>query len=345
MTEISNRASGRVTRNDVARYAGVSSAVVSYVLNDSPKRVAPETRARVLEAVRVLRYRPNAAARALNRGSMEMLGLLVPDSRNPFFAELCHMAESVADDQGRALLVINVEGGTEGISRHVQSLASRQVDGLLIASYLSRGGVVAVDHAAIPTVLLNQFGPVDGLPTISVSFEVGARRGVEHLIEHGHEDIAFVGGGDPADGREIGWLRALTAAGLRPGRAVHSGFSPTEGYRAGRELLAGQRRPSAVFVASDYQAIGVIRAVHEAGLRMPEDIALVSFDGTPGAEFSWPPLTTVAQPMRAMVTEAIRQLIVPGALTAGPIEFPMTLVTRGSCGLDHGADQPAPPAG
>lgn len=326
------RASGRVTRNDVARYAGVSTAVVSYVLNDGPKRVAPPTREKVLDAVRVLRYRPNAAARALNRGSMEMLGLLVPDSRNPFFAELCHTAEAVAAEHGRALLIINAEGGTDEVGRHVQTLASRQVDGLIIASYLSPGVAVAVDAAQIRTVLLNQFGAVEGLPSISVGLEDGARRGVEHLIWHGHREIAFIGGGHPSDGREIGWLRALTGAGLRPGRAVHAGFSPVEGYFAGKDLLGGSHHPSAVFVSADHQAIGVLRACHEAGLRIPEDVAVVSFDGTAESEYAWPSLTTVAQPMREMVTEALRQLLEADAWSPGLREYPTTLVIRRSCG-------------
>ena len=329
------RASGRVTRDDVARHAGVSNAVVSYTLNGGPKRVAPATRERVMNAVRVLHYRPNAAARALNRGSMEMLGLLVPDSRNPYFAELCHTTEAAAAEHGQALLIINVEGGSEDASHHMYSLASRQVAGLIIASQLSPRGIVTAETNEIRTVLLNQFGPVHGLSTIGVSLADGARLGVEHLIGHGHTDIAFIGGSDPADGREQGWMRALTDAGLRPGAAVRGEFSPAGGLRAGEELLGSRRVPTAVFVSADYQAIGALRAFQEAGLQVPQDVALVSFDGTAGAEYSWPAMTTVAPPVREMVAEALRQLLEPGAWSAGWREYPTSLVRRRSCGCPH----------
>lgn len=328
------RGSGRVTRQDVARYARVSTAVVSYTLNAGPKRVSPELQARVLEAVRVLGYRPNAAARALTSGSARMLGLLVPDIRNPFFAELCHVAESVAEQHGRALLIVSAQGdfSPSEVVRHLDRLVSRQVDGLLIASFVSSAETMAVTRSHIPTVLLDQFGAAEGLSTIGVDFEEGARSGVEHLLGHGHERVAFIGGGNPLDRREAGWLEALLEAGRKAGPRIHVGFSPAEGYRAGRQLLAQEPRTTAVFVSSDYQTAGVLRACREAGRSVPDDIAVVSFDDSSGAQYCWPALSTVRQPVPEMVADAITQLIDPAAWSSTFRAYPATLVVRQSCG-------------
>ena len=336
MAEVSRtRGSGRVTRMDVARYAAVSTAVVSYTLNGGPKRVSPELQARVLEAVRLLGSRPNAAARALTSGSARMLGLLVPDISNPFFAELCQVAESVAESAGRALLIVSAQGDVSpsDVARHIDRLVSRQVDGLLIASFVSSAQMLAVTSSRIPTVLLDQVGAAQGLSTIGVDLEGGARSGVEHLLGHGHERVAFIGGGNPLDRREAGWLEALLDAGRKAGPRIHAGFSPAEGYRAGRELLAQEPRTTAVFVSSDHQATGVLRACHEAGRSVPDDLAIVSFDDSSGAQYCWPALTTVRQPVHEMVADAIAQLLDDGENgTPSFRRYPTSLVVRQSCG-------------
>lgn len=342
MSEDTTRPVSRVTRKDVARYAGVSTAVVSYTLNGGPKRVSATTAARVMDAVRILGYRPNAAARALNLGTAEILGMLVPDSRNPFFAELCHAMEAAAQAQGRALLIANAEGGTGEVTERIHRLISRQVDGLLIASYLSADAIAAVRAAQVPAVLLNQFGPIEGMATVGVDLEGGARRGVEHLIAHGHTRIGFVGGAHPADRREVGWLQAVSGAGLAAGPVVHTGFSPDAGWRAGRHLLAEGKAPTALFVASDHQAVGVLRACHEAGLVVGQDIAICSFDGTTEAEYAWPALTTIRQPLAEMVSEAVRWIVDHAAGRPEYREFPTTLVVRGSCGCPENLAPVAP---
>lgn len=338
MSEASRaRGSSRVTRQDVARYAGVSTAVVSYTLNAGPKRVSSERQARVLEAVRVLGYRPNAAARALTSGRASMLGMLVPDLRNPFFAEFCHVAESVAESRGRDLLIVSAQGEASGasagdVARHIERLVSRQVDGLLIASFVSSAHTLAMTGSRIPTVLLDQFGAADGLACIGADLEGGARAGVEHLLGHGHGRISFIGGANPLDRREAGWLEALLAAGRKAGPRIHAGFSPAEGYRAGKEMLAQEPLTTAVFVSSDYQAAGVLRACHEAGRSVPDEIAVVSFDDSSGAQYCWPALTTVRQPVREMVTDAVTQLLGDGDEAPTFHKYPTSLVVRQSCG-------------
>lgn len=313
----------RVTRADVARHAGVSTAVVSYTLNDGVKKVSDATRARVLEAVRVLGYRPNAAARALKIGSTAQLGLVIPGVLNRFFAELADHAEREAAAHGLALVVTSARNGMPAALGH---LASRQVDGVLVV-----GGVDAAILAAaeIPVVLLDQVHAVDGVAGIGADRYGGARLAVEHLLGHGHRRVGFVGPASGTDGRARGWADALAEAGAAADPLIESDFTRAGGYAAGRRLAAMSGRPDAVFVASDDQSIGVLLALHEAGLSVPGDVAIVSFDGSQEAAYCWPPLTTAAQPLAEMVRLAVERVIDP---SPGYVELPTRLVVRRSCG-------------
>ena len=324
----------QATRKDVGRYAGVSTAVVSYVVNDVPNKVAPATRERVLEAIAVLGYRPNAAARALKLGSTEMIGLVVQESSNPYFAELAHEVEEVVDELGYAMLLTNSGGVLDKERRHVRNFASRQVDGVLLASNLAEPDLSELDAAGIPVVLLDRAHPLPGRASVGVDFAEGARTGVAHLVEHGHRVIGLVMGTDSNgryDEREVGWLRALQEAGLPEGPIVRSAFTRSGGYAAGARMIEMANRPTAIFVSSDMQAVGVLRALHEAGLSVPADMAVVSFDGSPESEFSTPGLTTIKQPVQAMAEAAVKALLSKD----GPREhrqFPTELVIRRSCG-------------
>ena len=321
-----------VTRTDVARYAGVSSAVVSYVLNDGPKPVAPATRQRVLDAVALLGYRPNATARALSRGKVDMIGMIVPDIRNPYFSELVYAVDLAAHARGRSLLVINSDVRRTAAPNHLKGLVSQQFDGLVLADTLSPAEKALIVRLNIPIVLINQFRGAEEFMSIGVDYFDGARKATEHLINRGHKKIAFIGGTNPAlDPREHGWMEALTEAGLPLGRRYRAEFSSAGGYEAAMELAREPDRPTAVFIASDQLAIAASAAFHAAGLRIPEDIAVVSFDGTTESKYNWPPLTTMVQPVQAMADEAINRLI---AGTPEPtfVEYPMKIVLRASSG-------------
>ncbi|ADX74412.1 LacI family transcriptional regulator [Pseudarthrobacter phenanthrenivorans] len=327
---------GPVTRKDVARYAGVSTAVVSYVVNGGPKKVAPATEAKVQDAIRVLGYRPNAAARALKLGSSETLGLVIPDNSNPFFSQFAHAVEDAAAALGYALVLSNSDGNVAKERRNVRNLAARQVDGVLLASVLFEPDLEVLETADIPAVLLNQERDAPGFNTIGVDLAAGARIAVEHLIGHGHTNIGLAMGTNVSgslDGREVGWRQALQAAGLPEGPVVYSGFTWPGGYLAGQRLVASVNRPTAIFATSDTQAVGLLRAVHEAGLSIPGEIAVVSFDGSIEAEYSWPPLTTVEQPVAAMAEAAVAALV--GATRGEKPQhriFPTKLNIRQSCG-------------
>jgi LacI family transcriptional regulator len=321
----------------VARYAGVSSAVVSYVVNDGPKPVAAATAARVRDAIDVLGYRPNINARALKLGTTGMLGLIVPDSSNPFFAEFALEIEQVAAQRGVVLLMANSNSDAELESRLMVDLVGRQVDGLIVspAAGPPRSGAAGERSPATPTVYVDNAVPVSGLHTIGADAVAGARSAVAHLLEvHGHETVALLIGSGyrrSVDERETGWQDALRAADCRDGPLTRAPFTREGGYRGGLRLLAGRPRPAAVFVSNDLQAVGLLRAAHELGVRVPEDLAIVAFDGTQESEYCWPPLTSARQPIREMAEAAVRTVLDEPSTPIHQV-FPVDLVVRRSCG-------------
>jgi LacI family transcriptional regulator len=326
-----------VTRADVARLAGVSDAVVSYVVNNGPRPVAPATFQRVQEAIRVLGYRPNASARALRTGTTQLLGLVVPEIENPLFAKLARAIEDVAAARGFAVLVANSESNAAQERRHVANLIARQVDGLLLTSVLSRP-VSALPLAGVSTVLLNAYGEVPGFPAVGVDAYAGAYEAVSHLVGHGYERIGLIIGnftsGD-VEPRERGWLQATRDAGLNDGPIARDEFSRRGGYQAGLRLFSGADWPHAVFVSSDMQAIGAMRALYELGLRVPEDVALFAFDGTEETEYTNPQLSVVRQPVREMAEDAVEKVLNPSGPASPYTAHKPELVFRRSCGCDR----------
>lgn len=337
------------TRDDVARLAGVSPAVVSYVVNGGPRPVSPANEAKVRQAIKALGYRPNPAARALALGSSEMLAMIVSDAMNPFFASLARTVENAAAERGYALLLADSQASLRTERRLIKNFAARRVDGLFLCSVLFEPDLMDLEQAEIPVVLLNHSTDLatagspavvkhgaGGHDSVGVAFQDGARMAVEHLISHGHESIGLVMGGNAGgdlDAREVGWHQGIQDAGLIAGPIARAPFTREGGYRAGQELLARSERPTAVFVSSDQQAVGLLCALHEGGLRVPEDLAVFSFDGSPESEYTWPRLSTVAQPVKDLAQTALEALLVPepGGETQTKI-FPAELVLRASCG-------------
>lgn len=339
MQSSANSSRGQVTRSDVARYAGVSSAVVSYVVNGGPRPVAPATAERVLDAIRILGYRPNASARALRTGSTKLLGLVVPEISNLLFAEMAVAIESAAARRGFAVLLTSTEGDPETERRHIANLTARQIDGLLLMTAMSRPDLAGLPLIGVPTVLLDTFTEIPGFASVGLDALGGAYEGVSHLIGHGHRSVALVIGGGGAPGgelRERGWLKATRAAGLPDGPIARQPWSRAGGYQAGQALFGGTSGPSAVFVSSDIQAIGLLLALNEMGLRIPEDVAIISFDGTQASEYTYPKLTVVRQPVEAMAIDAVDRVLMPvGEQGQERIVHRPQLVIRRSCGCSE----------
>ena len=332
-----SRQEGRaVTRADVARRAGVSNAVVSYVLNNGPRGVAPDTRERVLAAIEELRYRPNAVARALKVRRTETFGLLVPDNSNPFFAELARAIEDVAYRAGHALVLANSNNDRERERAQLNALLDRQVDGLLLISVASGDGVDAAAVGTTPVVLLDRAPDGSSFSSVLVDNVAGADAATRHLVEHhGLAVDCLAGPGDVAVAadREAGWRRAMERAGhATSGRVHHAGFTRQGGHATMAGLIATGRTPEALFASSDLQAVGVLRAAHEAGLRVPEDLAVVAFDGTAESEYTHPPLTVVRQPIAAMAETAVALLLRAPTSPASHEVVSGELVLRASCG-------------
>ena len=326
-----DRSARNVTLVDVARYAGVSTAVVSYVVNDGPRPVAPATAERVRKAIAVLGYRPNSHARALLSGRTGILGLIHPGTSNPFFGEYNDVLYESATRNGVALLNANSAGDANTERQLIENLARRSVDGIIVVTSMAQADIPQLHDPGIPMLFIDCPFPIPGHRAIGPNSIAGARQVVEHLIvEHGHRDIAFIAGASEPEEREQGWRDALRAHGLPDGQLVRTNYGLDGGYAAARTLVTGPDRPGAIFVASDLQAYGALHAIHAEGLQIPQDVAVVSFDGNTESAHTWPPLTIVRQPLVAMADAAITDI-----LRSSPPKhdlFDMELIIRRSCG-------------
>ncbi|TDE15106.1 LacI family DNA-binding transcriptional regulator [Jiangella asiatica] len=337
-----------VTRRDVARLAGTSPAVVSYVLNDGPRGVAPATRERVLHAVDQLGYRPNRIASSLRTNRTMTLGLVVPDNTNPYFAELARAIEDVAFAEGYTLLLGNATDRAERENAYIQAFLDRRVDGiLLIPSHDSVAAAAELARTGTPWVLMDRLLDLDGVPAVVLSDNrQGGRLATEHLIGHGRRRIACISG--PRDVRNtservMGWRDALAATPLDPDAAPlrEVPFDRFAGYRAARDILTRHDEIDAIFVASDEQALGVMRALGELGRTCPRDIALVSFDGVAASLLTTPTLSTIRQPVAALARHAVARILTQREEEPAPVEtivLPVELVARGSCGCPDVSD-------
>ncbi len=331
-----------VTRSDVARLAGTSPAVVSYVLNNGPRGVAPATKERVLRAVEQLGYRPNQIAASLRNSQTKTLGLVVPDNANPYFAELAREVEEVAFAAGYTLFLGNATDDAERESAYVRAFLDRRVDGLiLIPSHDMVPSALELSRAGTPWVILDRGLDAPGVPAqVRSDNRLGGRLATEHLTEHGRRLIACISG--PRDVRAtnervLGWRDALVAAGLdvdaAPLREIP--FGRFAAHAATLDLLTRNPGVDALFVASDEQALGAIRALSELGRRCPDDVALVSFDGIDAALLTTPGVTTVRQPVERIAQTAVELLLAqrePTFAPSAPVILPVELVVRGSCG-------------
>jgi LacI family transcriptional regulator len=339
----------------------VSIATVSRVFNQSPL-VSEETRQRVIAAAGTLGYWPNGIARSLITNRTHTLGLLLPDLYGEFFSEVIHGADLLAREKGFHLLVSRSSSSAEELNDVLRSMRGR-VDGLVVMAPdvdASR----ALRHAAgtVPVVLLNPEVLLPGCDTVSIGNRQGAHAVVSHLVGLGHGPIATITGPTQnidARQRLDGYRAALRDAGgeADPDLEFHGNFTERSGYEAARELLRQRGRPTAIFVANDHMAVGVMGALQEAGRRIPDDIALAGFDDIPMARYLTPALTTVHVDTLRMGERAVELLLDPErsepTAEARHEVLPTRLVVRASCGADRprgagpawdrGAPQPSVP--
>lgn len=242
----------KVTRDDVARLAGTSTAVVSYVINNGPRPVAPATRERVLAAIKELGYRPDRVAQAMASRRTDLIGLIVPDARQPFFGEMAHAVEQAASERGKMVLVGNSDYVGEREVHYLRAFLGMRVSGLILVSHALNDLAAAEIEAWDARVVLLHERPeaIDDVAVVTDDVG-GAQLATRHLLEHGYEYVACLGGvaetptvGDPVSDHVEGWRRAMHEAGRSTeGRLFEALYNRYDAYKVGLELLAGPDRP------------------------------------------------------------------------------------------------------
>jgi DNA-binding LacI/PurR family transcriptional regulator len=306
---------GRVRRpgsTDVAKLAGVSQKTVSRVLNGEPY-VKEEVRRRVLDAVRELGYRRNNVARALNSGRTQRIGVV--SLGTALFGPSMELValERGFRSTGYSLSIVNTfEGDAGGVAGAVDHLLEQGVDAIVLSEPIDEGQdePLKID---LPVLTFGRFPGLEAQPILLTGGDgvAAGRSATEHLLELGHRTVWHVAGPQrwwAARDRIEGWRQALAAAGAPEPPVFEGDWTPASGYEAGRQLVANDE-VSAVFVANDDMAIGVMRALTEAGVAVPDDVSIVGFDDIPAAEYLSPPLTTIPQDFDLHIARGIASLV------------------------------------
>ena len=333
-----------VTIYDVAQKAGVGIGTVSRTINNSPQ-VSPQTKARVLQAIKELKYQPHALAQGLARKKTNMIAIIVPFFPGYFYHELLKGVQQELSKHQYDLILYNVDQTYKTELFLKRTLQEKRVDGVLLIS-LGIGDNDAENflHSGFPILLLDSYHT--NLDSITVENEQGAYLATQHLIELGHSRVGMIDAqlkSSPARVRLKGYKKALVENQIPFNDAYlvisdsvteRDGFNREAGYQAMKTLLAlGTDRPTAVFVSSDIQAVGALNAIKEQGLRIPDDIAVVGFDDIELSEYLG--LTTVHQPMFEMGKLAVDRLmerIYRTDLQHFSKSFPTQLIIRETCG-------------
>jgi LacI family transcriptional regulator len=322
----------------IARRANVSIATVSRTLNGSgPVRAA--TARKVWRAVNELNYYPNSNARALVSGRSRMIGLIVSDIINPFFPELIHSFQDLAAGQQYDLLITSTEYKTTRMTACLRRMLERKVDGVAIMTSEMDGGLITeLSRRGVPIVFMDVGQAGARMSHVSIDYRRGVLQAVHHLVELGHERIAFISGPlelHSARTRRDAYLEGLRQHGLvSDDRLIREGTHTAEGgERAMSGLLRLHSRPTAVVASNDWTAIGALHAIHASGLRVPEDISLVGFDDIPLVSYMTPALTSVrmsASDIGATAFTALFALIAGERLEGTVYDVPTRLVIRES---------------
>lgn len=319
---------------DVARLAGVSHQTVSRVLHDSPN-VRGETRDRVLAAIRQLDYRPNSMARALATGRSKTLGVVSSDTTFYGPASTLFGIEQAAHDAGYAVSVASLRALSRSmVLDAIQQLRDQGVDGVAVIAPL-RANVDALRNLNqdFPVVAV-EAGQNASIPVATVDQRAGAAAATRHLLTLGHKTVWHLAG--PTDWQEaeeriVGWRSALEAAGAPIPEVIRGDWTPRSGYELGESLLK-IRDLTAIFVANDQMALGLLRRLHEAGREVPKDLSLVGFDDIPESAYFTPPLTTVRQDFSELGRRCLHILIakIEGEEHSMRVVVPPELVVRDS---------------
>lgn len=315
----------QATLSDIAATIGVAPMTVSRVVNGNGY-VSEKTREKVLQAVKKMNYRPNGMARSLKRQRTETVGLVLGDISNPYSAELANAVRESLWSRGYNLFIcISEHSATEDITAF-ESLVDHNVDGIIVATRSNAEGdehLRDIVDSHMPVVVIGRDFDHDGVDHVSADSLTGGFEATQHLIDLGHRRIGFIGADLSNRGnlkRLQGYLNALKAhdieiderlvTGRKEAISGVPGYSTEKmGYEGMKRLLSLPNPPTAVFARNDFTAIGAMTAIKEAGLSIPNDLAIVGFDDIPMATHTVPPLTTVRQPMRLQGQLAAEMLL------------------------------------
>ncbi|MEO6143737.1 MAG: LacI family DNA-binding transcriptional regulator [Dermatophilaceae bacterium] len=329
----------------VAQLAGVSIATVSRVLQGT-RSTSPQTRANVLRAVDELEYVPLRAARSLAVQRHAANGLVVPDLIGPYYSELLMGYESAAAEFGQSVVIV-VTRTREDPTRAVRELSSR-VDGLVVANSTISDDAAGTIGRRIPVVLLAR-PAVAGCDAVSTENAQSAQLLTEHLLTHDRSRLIFVGdtnGSPDVQQRYDGFTTALSQADVRAaGAAIGVSFHEGSGAEVVAQVLASPNRPDALVCANDELALSTMKALQRAGVKVPDDIAIVGWDDVMTARYVSPGLTTVSQPLYELGRVAANRLherIAGAPPVPEPLILPTELVVRSSCGCPEKDDLGVP---
>ncbi len=327
-----------VTIQQVAEKAGVSTATVSRVLNDSPL-VTEELKLRVRRTIDEMGYYPNRSARNLRTKNVRKIGVLFADISNPFFTSVLTGIESALQRAGYILLLGNSNETSQTEQMHLNAFLEEGVAGIIFApTTSSRGRYEKVLDFGTPMLTIDRV--VEGLKvdTVMINNTDAAYHATSHLIKLGHKDVAFISGPEKMSTsrfRQQGYQQAMRDAGHLSTRIVAGNFRQDGGYEAMQTLLGAPGWPSAVVVSNNLMTLGALQSIHEHGLAIPKDIAVVGFDDMPWVASIQPPLSVIAQPTFEMGTVAARLLIDRIQNPDNPIQritLETQLIIRKSCG-------------
>lgn len=323
---------------DVAAVAGVSHQTVSRVLN-TPDAVRPATRERVEEAIQQLGYRRNTSARALVTRRTRLIGVVNPGEGRFGPMNTTIAIEEAASRSGYATtLAVMRDARAKTVEAALELFLEFGVEGIVFVAPWTRMAPAALKLSSTLPVVMVAAGLREhsSLHVVAVDQELGARLATRHLVELGHRGIVHVAGPNEwfdARSRIVGWRDEMREAGLVAPPIISGGWDPVHGYEIARTLIRERRLPSAIFAANDPMALGMLRAFHEAGVQVPDDVSVVGFDDVEGADYYEPPLTTVRQPFAEVGLRSIDVLL--AALEGAPASRTLIapeLVIRASSG-------------
>lgn len=320
------------TLDDVARQAGVSYQTVSRVLNQAP-HVSPKTRHKVELAMTELNYVPNRVARQLAGKHSLTLGLATTDLSLHAPSQIAAAIKRKARELGYNVVIAMIDDHSEhACQQAINELLAQRVDGILINVPLKpkRSQKIAQQCADTPVLFLD-VDPQSAAFSVLFDPKLGAIQGAEHLITLGHQQIVFICGPKDAISAQLryqGWLQALSTASLVPQAVYYGEWNARSGYQAAQKLLTSNIPFSAILVANDQMALGVLRALHEHNIDVPSQVSVIGYDDTADSAYFHPPLTTIRQNFKLLGEESVSRLIVRLHHTIEPLSESLLLATE-----------------